>query len=116
MDEFEFLDSCADKWERLSPERRTRNQQVVVDVVGTVAAVEGDGFAGWWENIVGCGDSNRDFDRVVESFQLAGLDGFADVIVGTKFCGPIVTRAVADEADEFEFAPEQERKLDEADR
>jgi site-specific recombinase len=83
MDEFEFLDSCAGNWERLPPERRTRNQQAVVDVVGTVAAVQGDGFAGWWENIIRFGDLKRDFDRVVESFQLAGLGSFAEVILGT---------------------------------
>ena len=115
MDEFEQLDSCHDKWSRLSDKKRTRNQQTVVDVMNTVAAVEGDGFAGWWEGILRFGDADREVPRVIESFRLAGLDSFADMISQTAFCREVVAAGLASEADEFQFSTEQEQALDRVD-
>ncbi len=111
MDEFEYLDSCHDKWCRLSDARRSRMQQTVVDVMKTVSAIEGDGFAGWWEGMLRSGDADRDFPRVIESFRLAGLDSFADMISRTMFCREIVAAGIASEAEEFQFSQEQEQTL-----
>ena len=111
MDEFEHLDSCHERWSGLPGTRRTRTQQIVVDVIGTVAAVEGDGFAGWWEGILRFGDADQDVPRVIESFHLAGLPLFADMISQTAFCRDIVALGIGSDAEGFKFSPDQERTL-----
>lgn len=116
MDEFEHLDSCHDKWSQLPDKKRTRKQQTVVDVMNLVAAVEGDGFAGWWEGVCRFGNADRDVSRVIESFRLAGLDLLADMIAQTMFCRDVVAAGIAGAATEFQFSPEQEQTLGRFDR
>ena len=111
MDEFDHLDSCHDTWSRLPDSKRSREQQTVVDVMNTLGTVEGDGFAGWWEGMLRFGDAERDFSRVIESFRLAGLDSFADMIAQTIFCREVVAAGIAHEVEEFQFSPEQEQLL-----
>jgi hypothetical protein len=116
MDEFEHLNSCHDKWGRLPVKKRTRKQQTVVDVMNLVAAVEGDGFAGWWESVCRFGNADRDVSHVIESFRFAGLDSFADMIAQTVFCRDVVAAGIAGKGNEFQFSPEQEQTLGRFDR
>src|SRR5687768_11838984 len=93
MDEFEYLESCCEKWSRLAPEKRTREQQVVVDVCETVAAINGGGVSGWWEATIRFEDGET-FARVVESFRKAGLEEFAVKLEETSFSREVVAKAI----------------------
>lgn len=108
MDDFEYLEECAMKWERLPPEKLTRQQQAVVDVVGAIGLVEGDGVEALWSE---CGST---MDRIIESFRMAGASKIADTLQGTSFCREIISRTTPDAEDWAYSGPEEEKKLRDA--
>ena len=79
MTEFDHLDVCCAKWEALPLSDRTRNQQIVVDVMCAFAVVCGDGFQNFWS------EYEEQADRIIESFRLADLRDLADVLEKTRF-------------------------------
>ena len=104
MDDFDFLDDCWGKWEKLPPATRTRNQQAVVDVCGTITAVEGDGILSVWK------ESGDSMDRIVESFRMAGAADIAGLLEESSFCRQILNRTSPD-ADDWNYTQEEENKL-----
>ena len=115
MDEFEYLESCCEKWSGLPPEKRTREQQVVLDVYEAVAAIDGDGLSGWWEGMIRHGNEEA-FARVVQSFRKAGLERFAVMLEQTSFSQGVVAKTLESGASEYAFTPEQEKALSEVER
>ncbi len=108
MDDFEYLDHCASKWERLPPKKLTRQQQAVLDVVGAIGLVEGDGVEALWS------EYGTSMDRIIESFRMAGANEIADVLQGTSFCQAIIARTPPDADDWAYNGPEEEKKLTDA--
>jgi hypothetical protein len=104
MDDFDYLDDCCGKWERLSPAKRTRKQQAVVDVCGTIAGVEGDGVINVWREH---GDS---MERIIESFRMAGASAVARLLEESSFCREILSRTSTD-ADDWDYKLGEEKKL-----
>lgn len=104
MDEFEYLDDCAMKWESIPSKRLTRQQQAVVDVVTTIGLIEGDGVESLWHQF---GDS---MDRIIESFRMAKADEIADILEKTSFCKDIIARTPPD-ADDWVYETEEEEKF-----
>ena len=105
MDDFDYLDACAAKWQGLAPEKLTRQQQAVVDVVCAIGLVEGDGVEALWSE---CGSS---MDRIIESFRMAGATEIAEMLQGTSFFKDIIAKTPS-EADEWAYnSPEEEEKL-----
>jgi hypothetical protein len=104
MNDFDYLDECVGKWERLPAKKLTRKQQVVLDVYGTIVFVEGDGLLHVWSQY-----GNR-MDSIIESFRLARADEIADLLQSTSFCRDIIARTPADAAD-WRCSEEEERKL-----
>src|SRR5262249_45714157 len=101
---FEYLDQCCGKWEKLPPEKRTREQQAVIDVNWTLGGVEGDGILEVWAEL---GDS---MDRIIESFRMAGASEIAQLVESSSFCKGILARAPAG-AKEWQCTAEEEKKL-----
>jgi hypothetical protein len=104
MDDFDYLDECWGRWEELPAAKRTRKQQAVVDVCGTITGVEGDGIVNVWRE---WGDS---MDRIIESFQMAGASEIADLLAESSFCRQILNRT-SPEADDWDYAEGEEEKL-----
>jgi hypothetical protein len=104
MDDFEFLDDCWGKWEKLAPAKRNRNQQAVVDVCGTITDVEGDGVLSVWR------ESAVSMDRIVDSFRMAGALDIARLLEESSFCKEILNRTSPD-ADDWNCTQEEENKL-----
>jgi hypothetical protein len=77
--EFDHLDVCFAKWEALPVSDRTRNQQIVVDVMCAFGAVCGDGFQHFWS------EYQEEADRIIDSFRLAALGDLAVVLEKTRF-------------------------------
>jgi hypothetical protein len=104
MDDFDFLEDCWAKWENLPAAKRTREQQAVVDVCGTITAVEGDGVLSVWE------ESGDSLDRIVESFRMAGAMDIARLLEESSFCSQILNRTPP-EADDWNCTHEEEDRL-----
>ncbi len=104
MDDFDYLDECFGKWERVPPGKRTRNQQAVVDVCGTIAGVEGDGVISVWR------ESGDSMDRILESFQMASATEIARLLEESSFCRGILSRTPPD-ADDWDYQEGQEKRL-----
>ncbi len=107
MDDFEYLDECAAKWQDLPAKKLTRQQQAVVDVVNAIGLVEGDGVEALWSE---CADS---MDRIIESFRMAGATEIAERLQSTSFCKDIIARTPPG-ADDWAYssADEEERLSD----
>ena len=105
MDDFEYLDECAAKWQDLPAKKLTRQQQAVVDVVNTIGLIEGDGVEALWSE---CGGYT---DRIIESFRMAGASDIADKLQGTSFCKDIIARTPPGADDWAYSSPEEEKKL-----
>ena len=104
MDDFDFLDDCCGKWQKIPPAKRTRKQQAVLDVCGTIAIVEGDGVVNVWHE-------SADFiDRIVESFQMAGASEIARLLSESSFCRQILNRT-SPNADAWNCTQEEDIKL-----
>ena len=104
MDDFEYLDICCSKWELLPEDRRTRNQQCVVDVVTAIAIVEGDGLHGLWR------DFDSQMERIVESFRLAGIEDVARTLSESWFCREVIAQGM-DAEGHWRFSSEQDAVL-----
>lgn len=104
MDDFDYLDDCWRRWERLSPAKRTRKQQAVVDVCGTITIVAGDGLINVWRE---WGDS---MPRIIESFQMAGASEIVRLLAESSFCRDILSRTSPD-AEDWDYKEGEEDKL-----
>ena len=104
MDDFDYLDDCWGRWEKLPPAKRTRKQQAVVDVCGTVTAVEGDGLINVWR------ESGDSMDRIIESFRMAGASEIAGLLEQSGFCKDILGRTSPD-ADDWDYREGEENSL-----
>ncbi|HWH72096.1 MAG TPA: hypothetical protein VNT26_22225 [Candidatus Sulfotelmatobacter sp.] len=104
MDDLEYLEECVAKWQDLSAEKLTRQQQAVVDVVTSIGLIEGDGLESFWSQ---CGDS---MDRIIESFRMAGASEIAGWLEETSFCRDIIART-SPGADDWACSPEEKKKL-----
>ncbi len=104
MDDFDYLDDCWGKWEDLPPAKRTRKEQAVVDVCGTITAVEGDGILSVWR------ESGGSMDRIIESFRMAGASEIARLLAESSFCRQILNRTSPD-ADDWNCTQEEDSKL-----
>src|SRR5690242_16095149 len=78
---------------------------MVVDVVTSIALIEGDGVETLWSHL---GDS---MERIIESFRMAGAIEIAEKLQSTAFFKDIIAKTPAD-ADEWAYeSPEQEQML-----
>ena len=104
MDDFDYLDDCWGRWERLPPKKRTRKRQAVVDVCGTITGVEGDGVINVWRE---WGDS---MERIIESFRMAGSSEIARLLEESSFSKEILIRTAPDE-DDWDYKEGEEKKV-----
>lgn len=104
MNDFDYLDDCVGRWEKLPVERLTRGQQTVLDVYGTITFIEGDGLLFVWSQFA------HSMDRIMESFRLAGLGQFADLLLSARFCADIIART-SPSAEDWSCTDEEERAI-----
>jgi hypothetical protein len=109
INRFDDLDACYNIWNDLPIRRRSRQQQVVIDVMDAIGLIEGDGLHGFWAS------AGAEIERITDSLRLAGLADLAEVVSESSFCRDVIAQGT-NEKGHWSFSKEQGSRLSRLER
>ncbi len=82
---------------------------MVIDVLSSLVWIEGDGLHNFWHQM------GAEVPRIIESYQMAGLDALAEALAESSFCAEIIARGTDTEG-HWQFTDSQNQTLSRIER
>jgi hypothetical protein len=80
------LFAVTELWVNLSADKRSRAQEMVIDVLYSIGSIEGDGLHNFWHQM------GAEVPRIIESFRMAGFGALADALAESSFCAEVIAK------------------------